>query len=326
MPAFDPYHRWLGIPSGEQPPNHYRLLSLPLFESDLDVIETAVERQTVFLRTFQIGPQAELAERILNEVARAQVTLLNVDQKIAYDNKLRESLRSPANPTPPSDAATLSAEVDRLRKKLEQRDRELQERDQDLEQERAELAHQQQRLEQEAASRKKEQDQQGALEYDEAEFPTSTYPIDPRPSTRRRSPSRRLSGIRTSKSFLSRILPWSRSPSPTIVFVVVAGVFSLLALFLILGVSRWKETDPTAAPSLPANLTEGLVAYYPFNGNARDESGNGNHPVSQMTPPSLPTDHGRNNGRAYGFDGNDPISLTMGSECLPQRVSLSGLP
>ena len=89
MPAFDPYHRWLGIPSGEQPPNHYRLLGVPLFESDLDVIEAAVERQTVFLRTFQIGPQAELAERILNEIASAQVTLLNVDQKLAYDAALR---------------------------------------------------------------------------------------------------------------------------------------------------------------------------------------------------------------------------------------------
>jgi formylglycine-generating enzyme required for sulfatase activity len=46
-------------------------------------------------------------------------------------------------------------------------------------------------------------------------------------------------------------LPWSRSPSPTIVFVVVAGVFSLLALFLILGVSRWKETDISKPQVLP---------------------------------------------------------------------------
>ena len=30
------------------------------------------------------------------------------------------------------------------------------------------------------------------------------------------------------------------------------------------------------ASSLPANLTKGLVAYYPFDGNAKDESGNGN--------------------------------------------------
>jgi len=30
----------------------------------------------------------------------------------------------------------------------------------------------------------------------------------------------------------------------------------------------------------PASLTNGLVAYYPFNGNANDESGNGNDGVS----------------------------------------------
>ena len=31
-----------------------------------------------------------------------------------------------------------------------------------------------------------------------------------------------------------------------------------------------------ASSQLPANLQQGLVAYYPFNGNANDESGNGN--------------------------------------------------
>ena len=41
MPTFDPYHQWLGIPAAEQPPNHYRLLGVPLLESDLDVIEVA---------------------------------------------------------------------------------------------------------------------------------------------------------------------------------------------------------------------------------------------------------------------------------------------
>ena len=32
--SFDAYHRWLGIPSKDQPPNHYRLLTLEPFESD----------------------------------------------------------------------------------------------------------------------------------------------------------------------------------------------------------------------------------------------------------------------------------------------------
>jgi hypothetical protein len=63
--ATGPNHKWLGIPEDEQPPNHYRLLSVPQFEPDADVIEGAAERQTVYLRTFQTGPDAELAERLL---------------------------------------------------------------------------------------------------------------------------------------------------------------------------------------------------------------------------------------------------------------------
>jgi hypothetical protein len=35
--AFDPYRKWLGIPPEEQPPNHYRLLGIALFEDDPDV-------------------------------------------------------------------------------------------------------------------------------------------------------------------------------------------------------------------------------------------------------------------------------------------------
>jgi hypothetical protein len=35
-----------------------------------------------------------------------------------------------------------------------------------------------------------------------------------------------------------------------------------------------------ASSQLPANLQQGLVAYYPFNGNANDESGNGNDAVN----------------------------------------------
>ena len=42
MPAFDAYYKWLSIPPDEQPPNHYRLLGVPLLESDLDVIEANV--------------------------------------------------------------------------------------------------------------------------------------------------------------------------------------------------------------------------------------------------------------------------------------------
>lgn len=52
------------------------------------------------------------------------------------------------------------------------------------------------------------------------------------------------------------------------------------------------------------NITEGLVAYYPFNGNANDASGYGNHGIlSGNNPPALTTDrYGRENS-AYSFGG-----------------------
>ena len=56
----------------EQPPNHYRLLGLALFESQPDVIATAADRQMGHLRTFQSGKHSALSQRLLNEVAAAR--------------------------------------------------------------------------------------------------------------------------------------------------------------------------------------------------------------------------------------------------------------
>ena len=53
--TFNEYHVWLGIPPHEQPPNHYRLLGIALFESDPDVIDHAADRQMAHIRTFQSG-------------------------------------------------------------------------------------------------------------------------------------------------------------------------------------------------------------------------------------------------------------------------------
>ena len=54
--AFDPYHKWLGIPPSEQPANHYRLLGVCDFEDDADVIDSAADRQMAHVRSFQSGP------------------------------------------------------------------------------------------------------------------------------------------------------------------------------------------------------------------------------------------------------------------------------
>lgn len=52
----------------------------------------------------------------------------------------------------------------------------------------------------------------------------------------------------------------------------------------------------------PGNITEGLVAYYPFNGNANDESGNGNH-GTVIGNVQLTTDRHSNPNGAYRFYG-----------------------
>jgi len=73
VPAdFDPYHRWLGIPPAEQPANHYRLLGLSPFEGDPEVIRDAAARQIAHVRTYQLGPNSALSQKILNELAAAK--------------------------------------------------------------------------------------------------------------------------------------------------------------------------------------------------------------------------------------------------------------
>jgi len=57
-----------------------------------------------------------------------------------------------------------------------------------------------------------------------------------------------------------------------------------------------------------AGLTDGLVAYYPFNGNAEDISGNGHH--GTVHGATLTTDRFGNTNGAYRFDGiNDFIRI-----------------
>src|SRR5262245_36734958 len=89
---FDPYHKWLGIPPHQQPPSHYRLLGLEAFESDLDVIEAAAARQIAHVQTYKIGPQSELTQRLLNEIAQARQCLLTPARKEEYDRSLRRTL------------------------------------------------------------------------------------------------------------------------------------------------------------------------------------------------------------------------------------------
>lgn len=97
---FNPYRVWLGIPLDEQPPNHYQLLGLAVFEQDPDVIENAANRQMAHVRTFQSGPNAAISQQILNELSEARICLLKSDTKEDYDAQLGEMLHTPSDSEP----------------------------------------------------------------------------------------------------------------------------------------------------------------------------------------------------------------------------------
>ncbi len=98
--TFNGYHVWLGIPPSEQPPSHYRLLGISIFESDLDVIDHAADRQMAHVRTFQSGRHGALSQQMLNELAAARLCLLSSDKKTAYDEQLRAKMSGAVKAAP----------------------------------------------------------------------------------------------------------------------------------------------------------------------------------------------------------------------------------
>lgn len=71
----------------------------------------------------------------------------------------------------------------------------------------------------------------------------------------------------------------------------------------------------------PSSLNDGLVAYYPFNGNARDESGNNNNGV--INGATLTTDRFGIANKAFSFDGiNDNIVIANSNSLNPSEISI----
>jgi len=94
---FDPYYKWLGIHPKDQPPHHYRLLSVELFESDVEVIEAAADRHIAYLQDVAAGPHVRQSQKILNEIAVARLCLLDPQKKAAYDTELKKRLAGGSN-------------------------------------------------------------------------------------------------------------------------------------------------------------------------------------------------------------------------------------
>jgi PKD repeat protein len=67
--------------------------------------------------------------------------------------------------------------------------------------------------------------------------------------------------------------------------------------------------------------TDGLVAYYPFNGNANDESGNGNN--GTVYGATATTDRFGQEKKAYNFVGDNVNRITLSPFAPPSVISLS---
>jgi hypothetical protein len=103
--TFDPYQKWLGISAKDQPPNHYRLLGIDLFETDLDAIANVADQRRLYVCGFQTGENSALAQRILDEIVVARECLLNPQKKAEYDRQLRATFASVSRCPVPSPLA-----------------------------------------------------------------------------------------------------------------------------------------------------------------------------------------------------------------------------
>jgi pSer/pThr/pTyr-binding forkhead associated (FHA) protein len=94
MDDYDTYHLWLGIPPEEQPPSHYHLLGLRLFEENPEVIRNAADRQRAHVKRLGVNQYQEVGQKLLNEIEVAKLCLLKPEKRTVYDEALRASLLS----------------------------------------------------------------------------------------------------------------------------------------------------------------------------------------------------------------------------------------
>lgn len=89
--AQDRYTQWLKIAPGARPPDHYALLGLPHFCGDAQRIEQASHDRLDELDKHALSHDAASradCQRMMNEVARARVVLMDAGKRLAYDVEL----------------------------------------------------------------------------------------------------------------------------------------------------------------------------------------------------------------------------------------------
>lgn len=142
-------------------------------------------------------------------------------------------------------------------------------------------------------------------------------------------------------SITSRGIVWDTLPNPTINLSTKTNDGSGVGNFIsnitnlspnktyyvraygtnIAGTSYGEELMFTT-PNIDINT--GLVAYYPFNGNANDESGNGNHGI--VNGATLTTDRFGNSNKSYYFSGagcGTRIDATINTTSIQNGLTIS---
>ncbi len=103
--AFNPYHKWLGIPPAEMPADYYRLLGVARFEDDPEVIQAAAEQRVAHLKKHESGPYGDKARTLRKQVSAAASRLLDPGKRAAYDARIRAATIDKQPPAaPPLDA------------------------------------------------------------------------------------------------------------------------------------------------------------------------------------------------------------------------------
>ena len=105
---YDAYHLWLGIPPDEQPPSHYRLLGVRLFEENPEVIRNAADRQRSHVKRLGVNQYEAVGQQLLNEIESAKICLLRPEKRLAYDAQLRSQLAQQSAVSPAAAAAVSS--------------------------------------------------------------------------------------------------------------------------------------------------------------------------------------------------------------------------
>ena len=94
---------------------------------------------------------------------------------------------------------------------------------------------------------------------------------------------------------------------------------SLFTFVLLFAATGCKDEENDAIINTNTNVTDGLIAYYPFSGNANDNSSNGND--ATVYGATLITDRNNMPNSAYHFNGTNRITLSSGLDSLHKEIS-----